>query len=254
MSDSESELGWESDEMEIGGDLSGDTEDEEDGEENTEAMENKHGNKGDNSGCGLANAMAKILNNKVPRNTPTILAKGMTEREIQKKKKESSETNQEEATVATAEKKKLWEEMARVKPNPLEKDRERRLQKIATRGVVQLFNAVKKQQKSVEEKLSAVGSSERKRSKVLESVTKGAFLDLLRGTRVNVSKDGAVKSRKPQQTPPEDTAEEGKWDILREDFMMGATLKDWDKEQSGDEGGSGVLGNEDGSDSDGDSV
>lgn len=36
--------------------------------------------------------------------------------------------------------------------------------------------------------------------------------------------------------------------------MMGATLKDWDKEQSEDEGGAGVLGSEDGSDSDGDSV
>lgn len=64
---------------------------------------------------------------------------------------------------------------------------------------MQLFNAVRKQQKSVEEKLSAAGSSERKRSKVLESVTKGAFLDLLRGTKVNVSKDGAVKSRKSSQ-------------------------------------------------------
>ncbi len=49
------------------------------------------------------------------------------------------------------------------------------------RGVVQLFNAVKKQQKDIDEKLNEVGSSVRKRDKVLKSVTKGAFLDMLKG-------------------------------------------------------------------------
>lgn len=88
--------------MEIGGDLSGDDEDE--GEGHTEAVDNKHEDKGDNPGRGLASVMAKILSNKVPRNSRTILAKGLTEREIQKKKNESSESNQEGATVALVEK------------------------------------------------------------------------------------------------------------------------------------------------------
>ena len=36
---------------------------------------------------------------------------------------------------------------------------------------------------------------------------------------------------------PADTEEGDKWSILRDDFMMGAKMKDWDKENSGDEGG-----------------
>ena len=55
------------------------------------------------------------------------------------------------------------------------------------RGVVQLFNAVRKQQKDIDEKLSQVGSSIRKREKVMKSVSKGAFLDMLKGTNANVS-------------------------------------------------------------------
>lgn len=47
---------------------------------------------------------------------------------------------------------------------------------------MQLFNAVKKQQKSMEEKLSEAGSSERRKEQVLKSMTKGQFLDVLKGT------------------------------------------------------------------------
>ena len=59
---------------------------------------------------------------------------------------------------------------------------------VCCRGVVQLFNAVKKQQKMIEDKLKEVGSSERKRDQVMKSVTKGAFLDMLKGSNTsNVS-------------------------------------------------------------------
>ena len=48
------------------------------------------------------------------------------------------------------------------------------------RGVVQLFNAVQKQQKSLKEKLAAVGPSVTKQDKVLKSVKKEDFLDVLK--------------------------------------------------------------------------
>ena len=55
--------------------------------------------------------------------------------------------------------------------------------------MVQLFNAVRKQQKDIDEKLNEVGSSIAKREKVMKSVSKGAFLDMLKGTKSNVSAD-----------------------------------------------------------------
>lgn len=62
------------------------------------------------------------------------------------------------------------------------------------RGVVQLFNAVRKQQKDVEDQLTEAGSSIRKKDKIMKSVTKGAFLDLLKGTKVNVSSQEPEKN------------------------------------------------------------
>ncbi len=52
---------------------------------------------------------------------------------------------------------------------------------------MQLFNAVKKHQKTVDERIKEVGGSERKKSKILSSVTKKDFIDVLRGA------DGAHK-------------------------------------------------------------
>ena len=58
---------------------------------------------------------------------------------------------------------------------------------------MQLFNAVRKQQKTREEKLKEVGGSERKRAKVEASLTKGGFLDMLKGTPAPSRSDGSVK-------------------------------------------------------------
>lgn len=63
----------------------------------------------------------------------------------------------------------------------MDRDRERPLVKIATRGVVQLFNAVREQQKVIEKKVEEVGPSITKREKVMKSIDKKAFLDVLRG-------------------------------------------------------------------------
>lgn len=50
------------------------------------------------------------------------------------------------------------------------------------RGVVQLFNAVKKHQKTIDAKVKEVGGSERKKAKFLSSVSKKDFIDVLRRT------------------------------------------------------------------------
>jgi len=52
------------------------------------------------------------------------------------------------------------------------------------RGVVQLFNAVHKQQMLLEGRLAEAGSSERLREKAVQSLTKGRFLDMLKNIKV----------------------------------------------------------------------
>ena len=53
-----------------------------------------------------------------------------------------------------------------------------------SRGVVQLFNAVRKQQKTVEEEVQKAGS-DRKKEKVMEKITKNKFLSMLKGSSVS---------------------------------------------------------------------
>ena len=55
----------------------------------------------------------------------------------------------------------------RFKPNHDDKSRERLLASIATKGVVQLFNVVRDQQKRIKHKLEKAGPSERKKAKAL---------------------------------------------------------------------------------------
>ena len=58
---------------------------------------------------------------------------------------------------------------------------------VFSRGVVQLFNAVAKQQKLIDDQMKEAGSSERKRDNVLQGMTKGKFMDVLRSTAGNAN-------------------------------------------------------------------
>ncbi|KFW95663.1 RRP15-like, partial [Phalacrocorax carbo] len=180
--------------------------------------------------AGWADAMAKVLNKKIPQNKSTILAKNKKlEKEREKEKQERLEKRMK------LDKKREWEMMCRVKPDVVkDRDRERNLQRIATRGVVQLFNAVRTHQKNVDEKVKKAGSSDRQRAKLLSSVSKKDFINVLRNMEgAKGSKNPAGKATKSKQG--EVKSEEGpEWNILRDDFMMGASMKDWDKESDGE--------------------
>lgn len=133
------------------------------------------------------------------------------EQDVEKRKQsEEPEYLSKKALRERKEKRRQWEEMGRVKPDCGEN--EKHLARLATKGVVQLFNAVKQHQKEVDERLRAAGESETKRDKVMKTFSKGAFLDMLK-----------EKQEKPQEKPET-------WSILRDDFMLGADMKDWDKQ------------------------
>ncbi|CAH6789642.1 RRP15-like protein [Phodopus roborovskii] len=181
---------------------------------------------------GWADAMAKILNKKTSSNKSTILPKNKElEKEKEKLKQERLEKRKQ------LDKKREWEMMCRVKPDVVrDKEAERNLQRIATRGVVQLFNAVQKHQRNVGEKVKEAGGSIRKQAKLMSSVSKKDFISVLRGMGGTNENSSAGKNPKAKQT--EVKSEEGPgWKILQDDFMMGASMKDWDKE-SDEPGGS----------------
>ncbi|XP_068189452.1 RRP15-like protein isoform X2 [Antennarius striatus] len=180
---------------------------------------------------GWAEAMAKILGKKVSESKTTILVKN---RELDKiKEKEQQQLLEKKKQV---DRKRAWEMMCREKPDVVkDRENERALQRIATRGVVQLFNAVRKHQKTINDKVKEVGGSERKKAKLLSCVSKKDFIDVLRQA------DGGNKTEKKTAAAAEETPP---WSVLRDDYMMGASMKDWDKHSDEEEAGTqskGVL-------------
>ncbi|XP_033630277.1 RRP15-like protein [Asterias rubens] len=176
-------------------------------------------------GAGWADAMAKILQREIPKESPSTSAILSKSKEYEKAKL------QEEEEYAKRNKVKLsrdqWEQLGRARPKVTDKVVERRLQRIATRGVVQLFNAVKKEQKhSGEPQEKTLSISDRRRAEEIRSASgRGNFLDLLRGTPVVQKRSNLQK--KVGENP--DGGKKPSWSVLQDNFMMGATMKDWDK-------------------------
>lgn len=136
----------------------------------------------------------------------------------------------------------------RLKPSVADLDRERTFKKIGTRGVVQLFNAVKNQQSEIDRKLMST-KLESKRDEIIRSVdNKKNFLNqLMSGPRSKSELvDQGVKKEKKHESSSEedddDNQDAGKstWSALRNDFMTGKKIG-WDKDDSEEEPDSGEM-------------
>ncbi|KXJ74675.1 RRP15-like protein [Aedes albopictus] len=198
-----------------------------------------------------------------------ILSKAVKEADLEKKRKEAKPTYKFEVVgeqkPAEAEKpndekpgdlemaKELLRQKAllkkerqkdilglRIKPSIGQYEREKALKKIATRGTVQLFNAVRQQQRDVSKKLDEAGKLEYKRDKVLKNLSKKEFLNvLMSGPRAkselvdNLVKDEELKGEVKSEEESDDEADEPKstWGALRADFLTGKK-SGWDKEES----------------------
>jgi len=130
---------------------------------------------------------------------------------------------------------------------------ERSHRRIATRGVVALFNAISKHRAAVvaeatakeEEKRLAREEGRRSRKKGEESggvssQTKHGFLDLIKKSAPGGQGDGSANGTKQQQQQDGDSSPKNGdstdkkdksvgWSALKDDYMMAAKLKDWDK-------------------------
>lgn len=88
-----------------------------------------------------------------------------------------------------------------------------------------MFNAVKIQQKDINRQLEEAGPLEVHKEKVLKNIDKRAFLDVLMGEKSNIIQTQTINHPKP----PKDESKEPRWSVLRNDFMLSAKMKDWDK-------------------------
>ena len=208
------------------------SDDEEDEVSEDEDMENENLESDDDNqeqGSGWADAMAKVLNTgkNSESSKPLLLSKAKKDQPKIVEKKPL-----ERASVRQA-KKKEREEKSRKRPN-IVKDRtkEKRLVKIATKGVVQLFNLVRDQQKSLKTQLDKAGLSTTKREKVFKNLDKNAFLHVLSNGKTSIAsnKNNIVKPKLEIKHEDDD----GTWSVLKDNFMMGAKMKDWDKESDDD--------------------
>ncbi|XP_034238727.1 RRP15-like protein [Thrips palmi] len=205
---------------------------------------NLHGN------AGWADAMAKILRTSKPKGKKSVvLAKakklsqiGASEKSDDKKEYgfeidgDSTEEKDVKPNVDDLDVKPDVEDIkpklrkkdlseGRIKPDILSRDRERALSKIATKGVVQLFNAVREQQKDINKKIKLAKGSVRKEEKILKSVDKVSFLNSLMGAK-SVRVEDQIQTKAEEDVKPENPTT---WNVLRDNFLTGSDMKDWDK-------------------------
>jgi len=205
-------------------------------------------------GTKMANAMSKILETssktKIKRgnvSSTVVLAKTVTplqrlqqkEKEERKSMKEKRQANRERNLTA------LHRPLSIATTNSIdsggklsvanELEQERFHRRVATRGVVALFNAITQHQRS--NSADSHDSNLPSKTKEVSKMTKHGFLDKIKAaaktnrsdepTKVEVSKDG--------KTPDLDQgANKSSWSALQDDFMLDSK-KNWDEESSEDE-------------------
>lgn len=200
---------------------------------------------------GWANSMAKILNSEKSE----VLSKAKKVEDLEKKKTKKSYTfeiegeqkkdndeqkpSEDALQIALARRKrrekregKIKVLSLRLKPSVADLDRERTLRKIATKGVVQLFNAVKSQHSDLEQKLQST-KLESKRDEIIRSAdNKKHFLDtLMSGPRAKseLVDKRVKKEKKYESSSDEESNKKSTWSALRDDFMTGKKVG-WDKD------------------------
>lgn len=181
---------------------------------------------------GLADMMQKILNQNIPSTKQPVLAKRKTQlmKEIENQKGEKSRLQK------LRKERKLRREKQLVIPHVLSMAYEKQLKKLATRGVVALFNAIAKAKKDslapTEDDIK-VSKASNNASKIpskakpsLKQITQDNFLQLLNKNDDNKI-DNVITKEKSDKS----------WSVLTDNFFVGnnMTLKDWDKEVSDDD-------------------
>jgi hypothetical protein len=210
---------------------------------------------------GMADMMAKILNQKTSRAIPVLEKRNTT---IMKSIAE--ERDERNALKKAQQEKAMIRNKQVALPGHSSIEKEKMLRKLATKGVVALFNAVAEAQR-MEQDLADVDASGDKEAKKLKAeklasvdikkMSKDNFLDLLTGdaadTSAPVQSDSDKSASDNIDDDDDDDDDDGpatSWGALRDDYFEedqdgSGRLKDWNKNMEDD-----VEGSSDDSDAD----
>jgi len=237
-------------EEELDTDTDAEGEDEVDGEEDedTEADDEDEGDdEDDDEGddivaedlklpglAGMGDVIGKILDKEVPASTNVVLCKSKKSRK-RKEEAKAEYVSRKEKEVKLAASRELNHVVPTRGGNA---HAEVALKRVATRGVVKLLNAVSQHQKNVSDKMKEERTQGGK-DKVVDKVNKPSnFMELLKKNPVEKKKKRKLDPKAEVKEEEEGEEEEvggQKWSVLRDDFMLGSTMKDWDKLESGDD-------------------
>lgn len=126
--------------------------------------------------AGFASAMGKIMARDLSGKATPVLAKRKT---TQQKQADKAAVAVKEDAKKNKAKKKLRKAHL-VAPDPLQADFERQLRKVSTKGVVALFNAIAKHQRSIDVVMEDTSKPAAKAAVV--ATQNKSFLDLLKGS------------------------------------------------------------------------
>jgi len=202
----------------------------------------------------MANAMSRILgaetnrkDEKAPPSSSVVLAKTITplqklqqkEKELQKAMKEKRRANRERnltalhlpLSIATTNNIESGGQLSVAK----ELEQERFHRRVATRGVVALFNAITQHQRnSITDKNNSNVSSKNKETSKL---TKHGFLDKIKAaakTKGSEARKETETSKAGKNSTENRGTSRSSWGALQDDYMLGSK-KNWDEESSEEE-------------------
>ncbi len=219
-----------------------DEEESQDGDDDDVAEE---GDDGVSAKDGMADMMSKILNQRTSRSVP-VLEKRKTAimKTIDAERNERSELRRAQAARQMSRTRQL------AQPGLSNPEKERALRKLATKGVVALFNAVAEAQRVQRDIDNGDGDlhGSKKDAKAaavakvdIKKMSKSNFLDLLTGndaTANQASVNEAGNHSNDSNSDDDRTAPVGsKWEALRDDYIRedAGVLKDFGKSE-GDRG------------------
>ena len=209
---------------------------------------------------GMADAFSRILGQRLPESVDLEAGPMLAKRKTKQMKEHEAEKVQRKKLKADRAAKKALKEVGLHKPDYKDIDHERSLRRIATRGVVALFNAIAKQQHALEagDPEDAAGSA-----RDVKQLAKDNFIQMLKGGGANASKSKTSASNNAAATDAaatvakskkagrkgggsdDDEGSKGASSWLKDDFMTGRagrSIRDWERhdERGGsdeDEGG-----------------
>ncbi|GBG26173.1 RRP15-like protein [Hondaea fermentalgiana] len=112
---------------------------------------------------------------------------------------------------------------------------ERQLRKIATKGVVMLFNTINTHQNKKRALTEDKNDSSKKKGINVKGASKDSFLDMLKqGATKKAPATSDVEDEEVDEDGPATEAGAG-WGVMRDDYMIGAKLSDYGKAEAGEE-------------------